>query len=65
MPPSVMALLIVFSRNHNFVAHKLLLVNERQHFQPWSEDPKDAEAMKKQDEELFQTARLINCGFFL
>lgn len=65
MPPAVMALLLVYSRNHNFVAEKLLLINERGHFREWSDDPMLAKAMQKQDEELFQTARLINCGFFM
>lgn len=82
MPPPVFALLIAFSRHHNFIAHKLKLINENGRFSAvpnrkptdendlnyaralaaWQNDP---DGTKKQDEELFQTARLINCGFFV
>ncbi|KAL8280766.1 hypothetical protein RQP46_006770 [Phenoliferia psychrophenolica] len=62
MPPHVVALLILFARNHNFIAHKLFSINERGMFKPLS--ALDADAIAAQDEELFQTARLINCGFF-
>ena len=65
MPPAVMALLLVYSRNHNYVAEKLLKINERGTFREWSDDPQQAAAMKVQDEEIFQTARLINCGYFM
>ena len=41
---------------------KLFEINERGTFKPVNELD-DAER-KKQDEQLFQTGRLINCGFF-
>jgi linoleate 8R-lipoxygenase / 9,12-octadecadienoate 8-hydroperoxide 8R-isomerase len=56
-PPGVGTLLILFSRNHNFIVRKLLEINERNRFS--NSDP------KKQDEDLFQTARLINCGYYV
>ncbi|KAL5512887.1 hypothetical protein ACEPAH_3285 [Sanghuangporus vaninii] len=68
LPPAVCVLLVLFSRNHNFVARKLLDINERG---TWvdpdtlrADDPKRDEKLKQQDEEIFQTARLINCGWF-
>lgn len=63
MPPSVMALLLVFNRNHNFIAEKLLAINERGRFVPWTDSPKDdaeAKAIAATDEEVFQTARLVS-----
>ncbi|CAG8580790.1 14171_t:CDS:2 [Racocetra fulgida] len=47
-PPGVGALLIVFSRNHNYIANYLYETGKF-----------------KDDEHLFQTARLINCGYYL
>jgi len=62
-PPGVSALLILFSRNHNYIAQTLLEKNELGRFS--IKDPYDPEQLKKQDEDLFQTARLINCGFYI
>ncbi|CAG8496039.1 13286_t:CDS:2 [Ambispora leptoticha] len=53
-PPGVGALLILFSRNHNYIADYLFQNSEDGRF-------KD----QNNDEQLFQTARLINCGYFL
>ncbi|KAL8280760.1 hypothetical protein RQP46_006764 [Phenoliferia psychrophenolica] len=63
MPPHVAALLVIFCRNHNFITNKLFSINERGKFKPVS--ALDADGIAAQDEELFQTARLINCGFFV
>ncbi|KAF5328311.1 hypothetical protein D9611_014635 [Ephemerocybe angulata] len=68
LPPAVCTLLVLFNRNHNYIAAKLLEINERGN---WV-DPKtlspDVPASKAkliaQDEEIFQTARLVNCGWF-
>lgn len=65
MPPSVFALLIVFSRNHNFIAHRLAQINERGKYKEWSDAPEHAVEMKAQDEDIFNTARLINAGAFM
>ncbi|GBC07128.1 hypothetical protein RclHR1_07280005 [Rhizophagus clarus] len=62
-PPGVSALVILFSRNHNFIAQTLLEKNELGRFSVTN--PNDPEQLKKQDEDLFQTARLINCGFYI
>ena len=41
----------------------LLKINERKR---WSDPPpEDAAQLAKQDEEIFQTARLVNCGHFI
>ncbi|KAK7458169.1 hypothetical protein VKT23_010077 [Stygiomarasmius scandens] len=63
LPPAASVLLVIFSRNHNFIAEKLLKLNERG---TWSDPPPTDEAARaKQDEEIFQTARLVNCGHFM
>ncbi|KAI0246364.1 heme peroxidase [Lactifluus subvellereus] len=63
MPPAVCALLVLLSRNHNYVAEKLLSINERGTFKklPIS----DYDARERQDEEIFQRARLVNTGYFV
>jgi len=63
LPPGAATLLVVFNRNHNYIAEQLLKKNERGH---WHDPPPhDAAARAKQDEEIFQTARLINCQHFV
>jgi cytochrome P450 len=68
LPPAVCVILVLFSRNHNFIANKLIEVNERNtFFDPASlspDDPKKNAKLLAQEEELFQTARLINCAWF-
>jgi linoleate 10R-lipoxygenase len=74
LPPAASALLVVFSRNHNvrsssdqsrdlclnlaqYIAERLLKINERGR---WSDPPPpEGPSRVKQDEEIFQTARLI------
>ncbi|GAA5987467.1 hypothetical protein JCM11641_003838 [Rhodosporidiobolus odoratus] len=62
MPPATIALGIVFSRNHNWIVRKLVEINQNGKFPQW--ESLDDDERKAQDEELFQTARLINCGWF-
>lgn len=62
MPPSVVALLVVFSRNHNFIVEKLFQINENGKYKPW--DQLDEAGRKWQDMDLFEKGRLINCGWF-
>ncbi|KAJ3767452.1 linoleate diol synthase [Lentinula raphanica] len=62
LPPAVCVLLVLFNRNHNYIAKKLFDINERRTYKdPSTLSEKDRAA---QDEELFQTARLCNCGWF-
>ncbi|KAI0059735.1 linoleate diol synthase [Artomyces pyxidatus] len=68
LPPAVCALLVLFNRNHNYIARKLLEINERgTYVDPsslYADDPKHAHLLLAQEEDIFQTARLINCGWF-
>ncbi|KAG8854899.1 hypothetical protein FRB96_007299 [Tulasnella sp. 330] len=61
MPPSSPALCVLFCRNHNYIAGKLLAINERG---AWERDLSGMtpQQRNKQDEDIFQTARLVNCG---
>ncbi|EUC55588.1 linoleate diol synthase, partial [Rhizoctonia solani AG-3 Rhs1AP] len=63
LPPAVCTLLVLFCRNHNFIARKLYLINEEGTFK----DPEtlNEDRRKQQDHVLFNTARLINVGFFV
>ncbi|KAJ4490906.1 heme peroxidase [Lentinula aciculospora] len=63
LPPAASALLVVLSRNHNYIAETLLKINERG---TWTDPPPaDEKARARQDEDIFQTARLINGGHFM
>lgn len=63
MPPQTIALLLVFARNHNSIAADLFAINEAGKYKPVGK-LSEAEA-KAQDEDLFQRAKLINCGWFM
>ncbi|KAJ7803765.1 heme peroxidase [Mycena olivaceomarginata] len=55
LPPAASALLVILNRNHN--------INERGR---WTDPPPTDEKLRaQQDEEIFQTARLVNCGHFM
>ncbi|KAI0081382.1 heme peroxidase [Panus rudis PR-1116 ss-1] len=63
VPPAASALLVIFSRNHNYIANMLLKINERGR---WSDPPPtDPVKLAIQDEEIFQVARNVNCGHFM
>ncbi|GAA6030413.1 hypothetical protein JCM8097_009096 [Rhodosporidiobolus ruineniae] len=63
MPPSVVALLVVFNRNHNYIVEYLYKINEHGKYKPW--DSLSDDERKKQDSDLFEKGRLINSGWFL
>jgi prostaglandin-endoperoxide synthase 2 len=66
MPPSSGALLVLFCRNHNYAADKILSINENGNLFPLADlKSKGAAAIQSQDEELFQRARLVNTGLFM
>ncbi|KAG5645631.1 hypothetical protein DXG03_005622 [Asterophora parasitica] len=68
LPPAVSVLLIIWNRNHNYIARRLLLNNEGKR---WS-NPSEQEASDgpisarflTQDNEIFKIARAINCVQF-
>ncbi|EGX44933.1 hypothetical protein AOL_s00173g34 [Orbilia oligospora ATCC 24927] len=62
MPPGVIAVLLMFSRNHNRIARNLLSINEGSKYKPW--DSLDDAGKKWQDEDIFQLTRNINVGYF-
>ncbi|KAH0579140.1 hypothetical protein H2248_003293 [Termitomyces sp. 'cryptogamus'] len=62
MPPATCALLVLLNRNHNYIAQKLLDINENGTY-AWPLE-KDEDRLI-QDDEIFQRTRLINCGFFM
>jgi len=63
MPPAVGALLVLLSRNHNYITEKILSINEGGTFK----DPRlsDPTTLVDQDEEIFQRARLVNTAYFM
>ncbi|TGZ79433.1 heme peroxidase [Ascodesmis nigricans] len=72
-PPGVSVFLIMFNRFHNHVAENLKLINENNRFgikfdHAWIGEDEATwrpKAIKKQDEDLFQTARLVTCGLYI
>ncbi|KAG6834140.1 hypothetical protein H0H93_011600, partial [Arthromyces matolae] len=62
LPPATSVILVLFSRNHNYVAERILKINENKRWR--DPPPSNPEALALQDEEIFQTAKLINCGHF-
>ena len=69
LPPAVCVLLVLFNRNHNYIANKLLEINERgTYYNPPESRPQDEPEREKkieeQEKDLFETARLVNCAWF-
>ncbi|KAI6041267.1 heme peroxidase, partial [Pisolithus marmoratus] len=64
LPPAISALLVLFNRNHNYIARRLLEINERGTWDDPSMESPHSPKMIKQDEEIFQIARLCNCAWF-
>ncbi|KAJ9651806.1 hypothetical protein H2198_008931 [Neophaeococcomyces mojaviensis] len=60
-PPGVAAMLVCFNRYHNYIAMQLKEINEGGRFTPQASD----KGLKKLDNDLFQTARLITCGLYV
>ncbi|KAL1717727.1 heme peroxidase [Schizophyllum commune] len=65
MPPSACALLVLFCRNHNHIAQRILDINEKGKYRSINSLGNDDDARKAQDDEIFHRARLVNCGFFM
>ncbi|RYP35414.1 hypothetical protein DL767_003821 [Monosporascus sp. MG133] len=68
MPPGCSVILIMFNRFHNYVAANLAAINEGGRFTPppsGLDERKAADAWKKYDNDLFQTARLVTSGLYI
>lgn len=63
MSPGIIAVAIMFSRHHNYLAQRLFEVNETGKYKPW-DTLKTDEERKWQDNDIFQLARNINVAFF-
>ncbi|KEP48319.1 linoleate diol synthase [Rhizoctonia solani 123E] len=63
LPPASAALLVIWNRNHNYIADTILKINEQGRWK--TPPPESAGERATQDDEIFQTARLINCGSFM
>lgn len=57
LPPAVGALIVVFNRNHNYIAGQILKLNEKKKWLPYPIS--DAAKAMEQDDEIFETARHI------
>ncbi|KAI9464255.1 heme peroxidase [Boletus coccyginus] len=64
LPPATSVILILFNRNHNYIARRLLEINERGTWADPSTLPFNSPKLLKQEEEIFQIARLCNCAWF-
>ncbi|KAH7890809.1 heme peroxidase [Phlebopus sp. FC_14] len=64
LPPAVCVLLVLFNRNHNYIARRLLEINERGTWVDPSKHSLNSEKLMKQEEEIFQITRLCNCAWF-
>ncbi|KAJ7254701.1 heme peroxidase [Mycena haematopus] len=62
MPPSAGALLVLLSRNHNYSAQKILEINEHGTYKTQFQSKAEKDM---QDDEIFNRARLVNCGYFM
>ena len=63
-PPGVCAIVVCFNRYHNYIAQQLKIINEDGRFTEPS-DKNNKTAWAKLDNDLFQTARLVNCGLYI
>lgn len=57
MPPATAAIAVLFSRNHNWIAKRLKLINEGGYYYT---DESDTGAVQATDNLIFGRARLIN-----
>ncbi|KAG9313033.1 heme peroxidase [Chiua virens] len=64
LPPATAVILVLFNRNHNYIARRLLEINERGTWVDPSTLSPNSSKLLKQEEEIFQVARLCNCAWF-
>ncbi|KAF8892869.1 heme peroxidase [Infundibulicybe gibba] len=64
LTPTTRALLVIWSRNHNYIAHRLLAVNEGGRWSCLGSLQNVDSQLIHQDDEIFEISRLINCTQF-
>ncbi|KAH7914862.1 heme peroxidase [Hygrophoropsis aurantiaca] len=65
LPPASCALLVLFNRNHNYIAQRILEINERGTWERNPESlPENSPKRINQEDEIFNIARLCNCAWF-
>ncbi|KAI4157320.1 MAG: hypothetical protein LQ342_008381 [Letrouitia transgressa] len=65
-PPGVCVMLVMYSRFHNYVAKNIAAINEDGRFTtPQQDDPNYEAKLKKRDNDIFQTARLVVGGMYI
>ncbi|KAK0500480.1 heme peroxidase [Armillaria luteobubalina] len=62
MPAASCALLVLLCRNHNYIADKILAINEHGNY---TQTFADEASRIAQDDEIFARTRLVNCGYFM
>ncbi|KAK0469796.1 heme peroxidase [Desarmillaria tabescens] len=62
MPAASCALLVLLCRNHNYIAEKILAINEHGKY---TQTFTDEASRIAQDDEIFARTRLVNCGYFM
>lgn len=62
MPAASCALLVLLCRNHNYIAEKILAINEHE---TYAQTFTDEASRIAQDDEIFARTRLVNCGYFM
>ncbi|KDQ52626.1 hypothetical protein JAAARDRAFT_50265 [Jaapia argillacea MUCL 33604] len=66
--PAVSVLLVLWNRNHNFIARRLLIDKDSKWIDPSTVNPsadrKLHPDLADQDDKIFKTAHMINCGIF-
>ncbi|KAI4129585.1 MAG: hypothetical protein LQ338_002159 [Usnochroma carphineum] len=65
-PPGVCVMLVMYSRFHNYCAENIAAIDEDERFtMPAEGDPDYDAKLKKRDNDIFQTARLIVGGLYI
>ncbi|KAL8768874.1 MAG: hypothetical protein Q9194_005595 [Teloschistes cf. exilis] len=65
-PPGVCVMLVMYSRFHNYCAENIAAINEDDKFSMPAQGSPDYDAkLKKRDNDIFQTARLIVGGMYI
>ncbi|KAH6905092.1 heme peroxidase [Coprinopsis sp. MPI-PUGE-AT-0042] len=64
LPPATSVLLILFNRNHNTIARRLLQENQQQRWVKPTILEEGSEKRQRQDDEIYNLAKRVNCALF-